>query len=121
MSICDSSMTKQHTATMSSGSQVVASRTVSWSLLRVRVSTVPRLASSPASSSHSLSDRRAKRTTSTPSPLLPSSAGAAACTTGAGAGAGAGTGAAALFSIASCCSTPQMWATLSASGSLPAW
>ena len=86
--------------------------------LRVRDSSLPRLPSSSASRSHSLSDRREKRMRSAPCGTGSAGTARAAAT---GAGAGAGAASAAPFSNASCCSTAQICATLSGSGSLPAW
>lgn len=115
--ICFSSMTKQQTAMMSSVlhwlfSQMVRSPSASsWPVIS------PRLASSSRSSAWSPADTLIRRTFRLPPADAATGAGAGAAT-----GAGAGAGACAVAppaSCASCCSTAQMRANVSGSGSVP--
>ncbi|MNV50224.1 hypothetical protein D3C71_1422230 [compost metagenome] len=120
---------KQHTASISSGVQVLSTQTVSTPLARSLALTVPRLPISSSRDAASLSDTFVIRTRSgRPSAPADGSAGAGwgACCTGTGAGAGAamgagaaGAGAAAgsLCSSASCLNTAQIRSNTASSGS----
>ncbi|MDT4849087.1 hypothetical protein FQZ97_831960 [compost metagenome] len=126
---------KQHTASISSGVQVLSIQTVKAPSARSLAVTVPRLPISSSRDAASLSDTLVIRTRSG---TLPASAGAAcgagcvaagctgagagaaAATAGAGAGAGTGAGVAAagsLCSSASCLNTAQIRSNTASSGS----